>query len=354
MAALLPGEPGGLLKRTVAVVHFHTPGLALGAVAAVARTWTSRRSGDRLIVVDNGSSAGERAQLAEAPAELLSGHGNLGYAGAINHALRATGPDQLVVLNADVVVQPECLELMFGALDRGAAVCGPSLFWDPNLTVHLPPAQSSSWMASLGDALAGRSAWLDRGLRRMFRRSAHRFWEAQEPLLTWRLSGAILGLSSRAMDRVGAFDEGFQLYFEETDWLRRARAARQSGWYLPAARAVHLYDQSPDPASTSKNDRFVSSAQRFRRRHFPAGRHLLERAARSKGSRLRSPASNQKALPCPPQTAWVEWSSRPCGFPMAARRGSDLELPEGIVHRDSQTALFQRCVARSGREFEFD
>jgi hypothetical protein len=49
-----------------------------------------------------------------------------------------------------------------------------------------------------------------------------------------------MAIRSEAFDRAGGFDERFFLYFEETDFLRRAGEV----WYVPAARCRHIYNQS--------------------------------------------------------------------------------------------------------------
>ena len=42
------------------------------------------------------------------------------------------------------------------------------------------------------------------------------------------------------LDEVGFFDETFFLYFEETDFCRRARLLGWDTWYLPSSRVVHI------------------------------------------------------------------------------------------------------------------
>ncbi|REK05645.1 MAG: glycosyltransferase [Acidobacteria bacterium] len=344
----LSKRPAG--GRSVVVVHYRTAALAALAVAAVERTWVAtRRPGDRLLLIDNGSTAAEREALSRLPCELHSGHGNIGYAGAINRAARACDDHDLVVLNADLEALPECIDQMFSALAAGISVCGPALFWDRELTIHMPPAQAPHPLAALGEALEGRSRLLDRHLRQAFRRAAHRHWNARAPIASWRLSGAALGLRHDALARVGPFDEGFRLYFEETDWLRRARRQGGTARYLPGARAAHLYDRSPDPPGGGKAAWFEASATRFRRRHQPHLGSLLERLAGSRGGRrgVTPPAS---VTGCPEASRWVEWSPRASGFPMAARRGADCSLPADLAPRAG--GLWVRCVDARGRESE--
>ncbi len=45
-------------------------------------------------------------------------------------------------------------------------------------------------------------------------------------------------------EAIGLLDDRYFLYFEETDFCRRARGAGWPCWYVPEARVVHLVGQS--------------------------------------------------------------------------------------------------------------
>ena len=67
----------------------------------------------RLIIVDNGQQAAELQPLLDAfpalRAELVSNTENVGYGRAQNQALAMAQADYHLLMNPDVVVQPECL-----------------------------------------------------------------------------------------------------------------------------------------------------------------------------------------------------------------------------------------------------
>jgi N-acetylglucosaminyl-diphospho-decaprenol L-rhamnosyltransferase len=58
------------------------------------------------------------------------------------------------------------------------------------------------------------------------------------------LSGASLMVRASVFDSVGYFDENYFLYYEETDFCRRAAQAGWSCWYVPQSRIVHLVGRS--------------------------------------------------------------------------------------------------------------
>jgi len=66
------------------------------------------------------------------------------------------------------------------------------------------------------------------------------------------VTGAAVLLRRDALAQTGLFDDGFFLYFEETELMQRLRRKGWSCWHEPAARVVHYYGQSTglrDPVS---------------------------------------------------------------------------------------------------------
>jgi hypothetical protein len=74
------------------------------------------------------------------------------------------------------------------------------------------------------------------------------FWSLSVPSRVRTLSGAVLAIKAKAFDDAQGFDERFQLYFEENDFLRRVAGDIV---YVPAARCHHLYNQSAGESSAS-------------------------------------------------------------------------------------------------------
>ena len=79
------------------------------------------------------------------------------------------------------------------------------------------------------------------------------------------LSGACLLLRRAAVDAVGGLDDGFFLYSEETDLLRRMRAAGWGTRYVAAASASHIGGASA-PRDTTKRI-WAQSRVRYARKH---------------------------------------------------------------------------------------
>ncbi len=320
---------------TAVVVHYRTPDLLEAAVEALHRD--ARASGFELhvIVVDNGARSGgpaERLDMARVKASILEPPLNLGYAGGINLGARWPAGDVVLLMNADVVVEPGCLWALVDALDE-ADIAAPRLFWDRAGRLMLPSQQVRTRVAELDAVWAERSTVWGRWYRRRWRRRARALWSAREPVPCFELTGACLAVTRKCWERVGPFDEGFRLYFEETDWLLRARELGAKAVLVPAACAVHAYDQSAQLEPRAQMW-FEQSKARFRRRRYGAWFAALLRFLERVPRRFADPPP----LPVGPVDgeAWLEVTPLPLGVPAAGCRldgGGEphFELPPDVV-----------------------
>jgi GT2 family glycosyltransferase len=304
------------MKLTVLLIHYHTPDLLQRSVEALVADAEESSFEVELVVVDNGSDPRDRAMLEALPVRLLAPTENLGYAGGINLGMEKTDGEYVVVMNPDVFVLSGCLAALVEALEDGAAVVGPRFFWDEAKLFLLPPIEPVGRGWELLNVLAERGGMFTRRARTLWRRHARRHWLAERPLSSFSLSGALLALRRDVWARVGPFDNGYQLYFEETDWLERVRRAGLRALYLPAAGAVHIYAQSTVREGRSA-DWFLASSRRFRRRTYGIFfTWLLEFLAPRKPLAIQGSAPVKKSLPL----AWLEVASSPKGYPAAGWR----------------------------------
>jgi GT2 family glycosyltransferase len=308
-------------------VHYHAAHWLAAAVASLRADL--RRDGleAEVVVVDNGSHPSERDRLRSLGVTYVDAGGNRGYAGALNLGIAHTKANYLLLLNPDIEVLPHCCSALLDVLANGTAIAGPRLYWDRGQRLLLPPTERRTRSSEL---LRMGAPWHDRLAnlaRRRWRRHAQAHWLTSEPRTSWTLSGAFLGVRRDALARVGPFDEGFKLYFEETDWLERARRRGLRGCLVSAARAVHFYNQSA-AQEPSAGAWFAESARRFERRYYgawfvrakdkvgawgPAARHGGPRPSEG------LPTVDLDVLkPKGSTPAWLEVSPSPLGFPAAA------------------------------------
>lgn len=357
----------------ILLVHYRTPALLVEAVGALMRDLDACQLSAEILVIDNGSEPASRAGWRELPVRRIDPGANLGYAGGVRCGVEASRAQSIVAMNPDVVVGAGCLGRLHAELAGGAAAAGPQFFWDRARRFLLPPTEPRSVADELRTALARRypaAPVLGARARRAWRRHARRHWEAAESFESPALSGALLAFRRDAWAQVGPFDEGFRLYFEETDWLLRLRAAGLASRFVPAAHAVHLFAQSSvqEPRAT---DWFAAAERRFRRRHLgAAATRLIEAlssvplppgeaapAPRRPEAGEAAPALPLAELATPQPPAWVEIALAVGGFPAAAERLQTTapadgvwRMPEEIWHRLPPGELWIRGVDGAGRE----
>ncbi|MCL2514632.1 MAG: glycosyltransferase [Microbacteriaceae bacterium] len=192
-----------------------------------------------VVVVDNGSTdASVAIARSFAGVEVVETGANLGYSGGINVGRAHVLPGvPIAILNPDLELAPDALERMLEALrEPGVGVVGPRTL-GPHGALHRSRFREPRLLGALGEAVLGdRMPRRPRALTLTDRREAD---YARRADAEW-LSGAALLVSAACDAAVGAWDdETFFLYWEETDFQRRARHAGFRVVFEPAATVVH-------------------------------------------------------------------------------------------------------------------
>ena len=214
----------------------------------------------RVVVVDNASSDATRKVVAARGDCRLVEALNDGYAAGINRGvaeLAGAGAGPILILNPDVV------------LSAGSVPAMASLLDDPGIGVVVPLLREP-------DGTTARSLRRRPTLLRSVGLGDSRFALFSEVVndpdaydrvhgVDWATGAAML-VKRACYDDVGAFDESFFMYSEETEFCLRARDHGYETVFTPAATAVHLAGQSgrnPDLYAVQVLNRI----RLYRRRH---------------------------------------------------------------------------------------
>jgi len=264
---------GSMSDTVVIIVSYNTRDLTLQAIAAT-RTATNGLDA-RTIVADNGSADGtvEAVRAAYPDVTILENRDNPGYGAAINRAAVARRSTYLCAMNADVVLETDSLVTLrrFLATHPGYALVGPALAY-PDGT----PQPSAKRFPTLGLAvgevlglhsLAPANPWV------------RRFYYADQDLTRAAdvdtVSGAVMMLRTEAFETMRGFDEGFRMYFEETDLCRRLWDRGYSVAFCPAARVLHQRGASTQQTSVRQVEYYLSYVRYFRKHHGRAAAAML-------------------------------------------------------------------------------
>lgn len=235
------------MKLLAVIINYRTFELTLRAVEAELRELESF-PGSRIALIDNASGDGSAERLQAAIAErgwgdrvdFIQSPRNGGFAYGVNLAVRpalagSDPPEYVHLLNSDARPGPGAVATLISFLDAhpevgiaGSYIHGPE--GETHGTAFGFPSAVSEFEHAIG--IGPISRLLDR-------------WVVVKPVPTvasrvdW-LAGASMMIRRQVFDSVGLLDEHFFMYFEETDFCRRAARADWPTWYLPESRVEHI------------------------------------------------------------------------------------------------------------------
>jgi N-acetylglucosaminyl-diphospho-decaprenol L-rhamnosyltransferase len=216
------------------------------------------------IVVDNDSRDGsaERLRAALPTSTVLAMPQNGGFAAGVNAGFRHSRASIVILLNPDTEVRE-------GALARLVEL----LREQPRVGVAAPLLEDSEGQLTPNGyrRFPGLlTLWMDLciplGYALVYAPSLHPYAMSPAALRAgdapaW-VCGAALAIRRTAYEQTGPLDEGFFLYFEETEWQQRLS---RLGWgieLVPSARVSHLVRGGGED-SLAHSPHFVSSALRY-------------------------------------------------------------------------------------------
>lgn len=234
------------LHLAVSILNYRTADLTLACIASVLADMAHLPPGitAAVVVVDNDSGDGSAQVIADwiaaqdppVPVRLVRSEVNCGFSGGHNLGMASMSADFWLVLNSDALLQPGFCATILEAASMAAEGVG---LLAPRLT-DLDGARqiscfrfASPWSELIRGA---KSAPVTRLLRR------HDVPLAMPPRdeeIEWASFACIL-LKAEMVAEIGPMDEGYFLYFEDSEYCLRARRA---GWriaYVDAARVVHF------------------------------------------------------------------------------------------------------------------
>lgn len=202
-------------------------------------TLAAQTRAHRAIVVDNASPDDSVARLrSEAPGvDVVETGANRGYAAAVNGGLAAGSGEVVVVLNNDVLLEPDFLERLVAPLEADPALGSvtPLLLRPDERTIDNAGLAADPTLAGF-PRLQGRPA-------------------ADARLAAPRLlgpSGAAAAYRRAALEAIGGYDERIFLYQEDLDAALRLRDAGWPTTLAVQARGVHLGSATTGRRSASQ------------------------------------------------------------------------------------------------------
>jgi GT2 family glycosyltransferase len=317
------------LRLSLVLVAHRSAELLPAAIGSFRAEAAACGVGAEVVVVEQSEDAAQVRRVERLGVDRLEVRPNRGYAAGVNAGCRAASGESLILANPDVRFGAGSVGALLDALRQGWQVVGPQLelegFLYPPADAQLPGEECRRWLASRSKA-AWR--WHLRGeLRRWLG-----VWTAGAPVEVATLSGALLAVGAETAAAAGPWDEDYFLYFEETDWLRRARRRGLRLALAPGARVEHLWGRAADPQVHAAT--FGRSRRRYFTRHFGRLGGAVSRLQLAR-TPLRPAPLGADELDAARGAGWLLVSPAPLGFPAAGLPpgGAAAERLAGLVRR---------------------
>jgi N-acetylglucosaminyl-diphospho-decaprenol L-rhamnosyltransferase len=242
-------QPANVL---VVIVNYRTPALAVAAAAALEADVRAR--GDvHVVIVDNASGDGSAEAIAAGIVErgmggwctalpvTRNGGFSAGNNAGVNWHVEQTGqyPRYAWLLNPDTVAEPGALGALVDFLDTHPKVgIAGSRCLNPDGTVWPSAFNFMTPASEFNNAIAFAP------ISRLIGDPIVTPPQPEQAGPTPWVSGTSMMVRRELIEQVGQMDEGYFLYFEETDYCAKAWAGGFEVWTVPASRVTHIGGQS--------------------------------------------------------------------------------------------------------------
>ena len=276
-----PAQKASPMRLLAIIVNYRTAPMTLDAVRTLLAALEDIPDAE-IVVVDNDSQDGSFAALSEGartfarahrtPVTVLASGRNGGFAYGVNAGIRyglasSRVPDCFYLLNSDAFPDPNAVRELLRLLERKpkAGIVGSYVYGADGM----PHQTAFRFPSPIGE--------FERALRLGIVSAVLQRWRIPLPVpngdceVDW-VAGASMMIRREVIEDVGLFDERFFLYFEETDFCRRAKLCGWATFYARGSAVAHIGGASTGIKDSRSQKRmpaywFDSRRHYFRKNH---------------------------------------------------------------------------------------
>ncbi len=230
-----------MTRLAISIINYKTGDMTIAAAQSVLDALGDRPAD--VVVVDNASGDGSDDKIADWISEtgdervkLVRSVTNSGFSGGHNQGMAAApDADFYLILNSDALLRPRFFEPLLKAADADPklGLIAPRLEWEDGT----PQESCFRFQGIVSEVIRGaQSGPVSKALRRFV------VPLGLDPVpedIRWASFACIL-LRAEMVRQIGPMDDGYFLYFEDSEYALRAHRAGWGVAYVTQARAVHF------------------------------------------------------------------------------------------------------------------
>jgi len=194
-----------------------------------------------IIVVDNNSQDDSEDFLKQYHPEIkyIQTGKNLGMGGGNNIGIREAQGDYVLIMNPDIFVLSQAIEKLYNYIkeNKQVGLVAPQLL-NPDRTIQYTCYRWHKIFTPLyRRTFLGRTVFGKKDLAKFLMTD----WEHNETREVDWIQGSCWLVRREVFEKLGAFDERYFMYFEDTDFCRRLWENNFKVVYLPEAKMIHLH-----------------------------------------------------------------------------------------------------------------
>jgi len=251
------------MKLSIVIVHYNTLDLLKRCLRSIyAQEYNFQFE---VFVVDNASKCFEGIESSFPLARVIRNKSNLGFSKANNQGLKSAAGEYILFLNPDTEVLKGSIEKMIGFLESNpdVGVVGPKLVY-PDGSLQLSCRKFYTLRAILMRRLPFTSRLFNRKILLDHLMLDDKSESMKDP--DWLIAACVM-LPKRVLDKIGGFDEGYKLYFEDVDLCYRIKKEGLRVAYYSESTVIHHHRRDSAKGFSKKTIWHLLSAARFFRKY---------------------------------------------------------------------------------------
>lgn len=227
------------MELSIIITSYKNPELLKVCIDSIKKNYSGNDY--EIIVADSATEEKTALMMREdyPKIQFLASKENIGFSGTVNKGIEVARGAYLLILNGDIIVKKDAIEKLLGYIKShpNVGIVGPKLLnfnetFQPSTFRFYTPTTIVYRRTFLGKFSFAKKH-LDRFLMADFDHKSIRE-------VDW-IMGSSLMTSRQAVERNGAMDHKFKLYFEDTDWCRRFWENGYKVVYFPEAEMYHYH-----------------------------------------------------------------------------------------------------------------